>query len=150
MRLVIPLTSPTMPARVETRGRSRALQALYAWDVREGQDLLVMAGRVWDDLAVSTTEREFADKLIRWIAADLVQIDADLSEVTTHWRIERLGAIERCVLRLGAAEMAQGITPPKVVIQECVRLAERYGTEKGASFVNGVLDAHARRTGALA
>ena len=93
---------------------------------------------------------DWAEKLLRWIAVSKDQIDADLSEVTTHWRIERLGAIERCVLRLGAAEMAKGMTPPKVVIQECVRLAERYGTEKAASFVNGVLDAHARRVGALA
>jgi N utilization substance protein B len=138
-----------MPARVETRGRSRALQALYAWDVRHDEDLLVIAGRAWDDLAVPVAEREFAEKLLKWIASSLTQLDADLSEVTTHWRIDRLGAIERCVLRIGAAEMAQGVTPPKVVIQECVRLAERYGTEKAASFVNGVLDAHARRVGAL-
>lgn len=138
-----------MPARVETRGRSRALQALYAWDVRHDDDLLLVAARVWDDLAVPPAEREFAEKLLRWIVANRSELDADLAEVTTHWRIERLGMIERCVLRLGAAEMAQGVTPPKVVIQECVRLAERYGTEKAASFVNGVLDAHARRVGAL-
>jgi N utilization substance protein B len=139
-----------MPARVETRGRSRALQALYAWDVRHGEDLMRVADRAWDDLAVPAAEREFAERLIRWIAAAREQLDADLSEVTTHWRLDRLGSIERCVLRLGAAELAQGITPPKVVIQEYVRLAERYGTERAASFVNGVLDAHARRVGALA
>lgn len=138
-----------MPARVETRGRSRALQALYAWDVRPEEDLMRIAMRVWDDLTVPLPERDFAERLLKWIAASLTQLDADLSEVTTHWRIDRLGAIERCVLRIGAAEMAQGGTPPKVVIQECVRLAERYGTEKAASFVNGVLDAHARRIGAL-
>ena len=139
-----------MPARVETRGRSRALQALYAWDVRENQDLVRVANTAWDDLAVAPDEREFADRLIQWIAAGREQLDADIAEVTTHWRLERLGAIERCVLRLGAAELAQRITPPKVVIQEYVRLAERYGSARSASFVNGVLDAHARRVGALA
>ena len=139
-----------MSARVETRGRSRALQALYAWDVRQADDPVRVANVVWDDLGVPPAEREFADRLIRWIAATRVQLDADLAEVTTHWRIERLGAIERCVLRLGVAEFAQGVTPPKVVIQEYVRLAERYGTARAASFVNGVLDAHARRVGALA
>jgi N utilization substance protein B len=138
-----------MPARVETRGRSRALQAIYAWDVRHGQELMAVAARVWDDLLVPAPEREFAERLLQWIASSQAQIDADLAEVTRHWRIERLGAIERCVLRLGVAELAQGGTPPKVVIQECVRLAERYGTARAASFVNGVLDAHARRVGAL-
>ncbi len=136
--------------RIETRGRSRALQALYAWDVRAGEDLMRIAERAWDDLAVPAPEREFAANLVRWIAAHGAQLDAELMEVTTNWRIERLGAIERSVLRIGAAELAQGVTPPKVVIQECVRLAERYGTARGASFVNGVLDAHARRVGALA
>ena len=139
-----------MPVRVETRGRARALQALYAWDVRDDQDMLRIAAMVWDDMQVPPADREFADRLIQWIAANRAQLDGDLAEVTTHWRIERLGAIERCVLRLGVAEFAQGVTPPKVVIQEYVRLAERYGTARAASFVNGVLDAHARRGGALA
>lgn len=139
-----------MPARVETRGRARALQALYAWDVRRGENLMAVAARIWDDLGVLPAERDFAERLVQWVAASRDQLDADLTEVTTHWRLERLGAIERCVLRLGAAELAQGVTPPKVVIQECVRLAERYGSAAAAGFVNGVLDAHARRVGALA
>lgn len=139
-----------MTPRVEPRGRSRALQALYAWDVRRDQDLGRVAADVWDDLLVPPAEREFAERLIRWVEAAREQIDADLAEVTTHWRLDRLGAIERCVLRLAAAELAQGVTPPKVVIQEYVRLAERYGTARSATFVNGVLDAHARRVGALA
>lgn len=139
-----------MAARIETRGRSRALQALYAWDVRRDQDLLRIAQRVWDDLGVLPAERDFADRLLNRIAVEREQLDAELTEVTTHWRLDRLGAIERCILRLGAAELAQGVTPPKVVIQECVRLAERYGSTNSASFVNGVLDAHARRVGALA
>jgi N utilization substance protein B len=123
---------------------------LYAWDVRDDQDMLRIAAMVWDDMQVPPADREFADRLIQWVAANRTQLDGDLAEVTTHWRIERLGAIERCVLRLGVAEFAQGVTPPKVVIQEYVRLAERYGTARAASFVNGVLDAHARRVGALA
>ena len=97
-----------MPARVETRGRARALQALYAWDVRGGEDLVRIAATLWDDMQVPAAEREFADRLIRRVAEGRVQLDADLADVTTHWRIERLGAIERCVLRLGVAEFAQG------------------------------------------
>ena len=49
-----------------------------------------------------------------------------------------------------ASAATETATPPKVVIQEYVRLAERYGSERSAGFVNGVLDAHARRVGALA
>lgn len=139
-----------MPARVETRGRARALQALYAWDVRrETTPLARVAQLVFDDLAIAPDERAFATALINLIVADQAGMDAELAEVTTNWRLERLGHIERSVLRLGAAELSQGGTPPRVVIQECVRLAERFGSSQSARFVNGVLDALARRTGQL-
>lgn len=138
-------------ARVETRGRARALQALYAWDVRkDAAPLARIAQLVWDDLAIAPDEREFANALIQLIVADQSAMDAELTEVTTNWRLDRLGHIERCVLRLGAAELTQGGTPPRVVIQECVRLAERFGSGPSARFVNGVLDALARRMGRLA
>ncbi|MDP1891043.1 MAG: transcription antitermination factor NusB [Gemmatimonadaceae bacterium] len=136
-------------ARLETRGRARALQALYAWDLRDGQPLDRVALLLWDDLEVAPEERAFADALLRIIQAQGTALDVELGEVTTNWRIERLGAIERCVLRLAAAELSQGSTPPRVVLQEAVRLAERFGSEQSARFVNGVLDALARRMGRL-
>jgi transcription antitermination protein NusB len=137
--------------RIETRGRARALQALYAWDVRGARQntLERIAEQAWDDLAVSSEERRFASNLVRAVARARPELDEALSAATTNWRLERLGAIERCVLRLAAAELAQGETPPKVVIREAVRLAERYGTAASASFVNGVLDAVAREAGRL-
>jgi N utilization substance protein B len=122
---------------------------MYAWDLRPGQRLVQVAERVWDDLAIGPNERKFAAKLIRTVADSQADIDKQLLDVTTNWRLERLGAIERSVLRLGAAEFAGGETPPKVVIKEAVRLAERYGSEDSAKFVNGVLDAYARRVGLI-
>ncbi|HWJ24855.1 MAG TPA: transcription antitermination factor NusB [Gemmatimonadaceae bacterium] len=135
--------------RVETRARARALQALYAWDMRGERDLDRVASQIWDDLAVPPDERRLAGLLVRTVAKSGRDIDADLSEVTTNWRLGRLGAVERSVLRIGAAELAAGETPPRVVIQEAVRLAERYGTARSAKFVNGVLDALARKAGRL-
>lgn len=135
--------------RVETRGRARALQALYAADLRDLTRLRKIAITVFDDLAVDPGEREVASKLIATVAEYGPALDAQLSEVTANWRLERLGAIERSVLRLAAAELQRGDTPVKVVLQESVRLAERYGTERSARFVNGVLDAYARRQGRL-
>lgn len=136
-------------ARLETRGRSRALQALYAWDLREGQDLERVATALWDDLGVEPDERAFAAGLLRVVATDGAALDDGLRAVTTNWRLDRLGVIERCVLRMGAAELLAGVTPPRVVIQEAVRLAERFGSEQSARFVNGVLDALARKMGRL-
>ena len=104
---------------------------------------------VWDDLAVDPNERRLAARIVSIVARDAATLDLELAEVTTNWRLERLGAIERSVLRMGAAELASETAPPRVVIQEAVHLAERYGSAKSAHFVNGVLDALARRTGRL-
>jgi N utilization substance protein B len=125
------------------------LQALYAWDVRGEQDLDRVATQLWDDLSVSPEERRLASVIVRTVLQDGPELDRELTEVTMNWRLERLGVIDRCVLRLGAAELQRGETPPRVVIQEAVLLAERYGTLKSAKFVNGVLDALARRMGRM-
>ncbi|MCC7053049.1 MAG: transcription antitermination factor NusB [Gemmatimonadaceae bacterium] len=132
--------------RLETRARSRALQALYAWDVRgRVQPLGTVARTVWDDIGIPRDERMFASVIVAAVERDIAAIDADLESITTNWRIDRLGAVERCVLRIAAGELRQMDTPAKVVLQEAVRLAERFGSEQSAKFVNGVLDALARR-----
>jgi transcription antitermination protein NusB len=136
-------------SRVETRARSRALQAVYAWDMRGEDNLDRIATQVWDDLSVPPEERKIAGQLINTLRAYRNDLDRELAEVTTNWRLERLGAIERSVLRLAAAELRRGETPPRVVIKEAMHLAERYGSAKSAKFVNGVLDALARRMGRL-
>ena len=135
--------------RIETRARARVLQALYAWDLRREARLDEAASQIWDDLSVAPEERVIAGRIVRTLMSDGGRIDTALREVTTNWRLERLGAIERSVLRLAAAELVRGETPPRVVIQEAVRLAERYGSMQSARFVNGVLDALARRMGRL-
>ena len=89
------------------------------------------------------------DRMLEQWRRERPEIDATLADVTTNWRLERLGAIERSVLRLGAAELHRGETPPRVVIQEAVTLAERFGSAQSARFVNGVLDALARRMGRM-
>jgi N utilization substance protein B len=137
--------------RVETRARARALQAIYAWDMRGGgsTNLERVATQVWDDLAITPNERRIAGPIVRLVATKQRLLDEELADVTTNWRLERIGAIERCVLRMAAAELTIGETPPRVVIQESVTLAERYGSAQSAKFVNGVLDALARRMGRM-
>src|SRR5690606_11856222 len=136
--------------RTETRARARALQALYAWEMRSAgsaareratiapesesrvalgvgadpRDLPRLAEQVWDDMQVTMEPRRFASVLVNKVADEIEEIDAAIADVTTNWRLERLGSIERSVLRLGAAELLLGETPPKVAIQECVRLAD--------------------------
>jgi transcription antitermination protein NusB len=135
--------------RSETRARARALQALYAWDVRKGAPLDVVATQIWDDLQVAPDERTRAGRIVRTVLQDAPAIDELLRDVTANWRLERIGAIERSVLRLATAELLRNEEPPRVILQEAVILAERYGSAQSARFVNGVIDAVARRLGRL-
>jgi len=134
------------------------VQALYAWDLRtnggvpQGNAAVALdhvATQIWDDLAVAPDERKLAAALIRTFEYHRGKIDSELSEVTTNWRLDRLAVLDRCVLRMGASELLRGETPPRVVIQEAVTLAERYSGTRSAKFVNGVLDALARRMGRI-
>jgi N utilization substance protein B len=141
----------TTTRRRERRARARALQALYACDVRGGDRGAVVrvVGHMFDDLAVEPGERAMAESLVRSVTERSAEVDELLSRVTVHWRLDRLGAIERSLLRLAAAELLRGETPQRVVLQEAVRLAERFGGMESARFVNGVLDALARDVGRL-
>src|SRR2546423_67306 len=105
--------------------------------------------RSWRAGRWSREERRIAGLLVRTLRENHEELDALLAEVTTNWRLERIGVIERSVLRLAAAELRRGETPPRVVIREAIRLAERYGNPDSARFVNGVLDGLARRMGRL-
>jgi N utilization substance protein B len=141
--------------RLRRRARARAMQAVYAWDVTHQGSIAGMTQRLWDDLALGAEERAFATPIIRMIELHGASIDGSIAELTINWRMERVGAIERAVLRLGAAELMwngselRGATPPRVAIQEAVLLAERFGSEESARFVNGVLDALARKLGRI-
>ena len=135
--------------RLETRARARALQAIYAWDMRGEQDLERVSQQIFDDLLVTPDERRIASLLLRTLRDERKSLDTQLTDVMTNWRLERLGAVERSVLRLAASELSRGETPPRVVLREAIRLAERYGNRESARFVNGVLDALARKMGRL-
>lgn len=125
------------------------MQALYAWDLVPDGGLRMVSERLFADLAVGPDERNVAAPLLARTALSIDEIDRDLAMVTTNWRLERLSAIDRSVLRLAATELRIGETPPVTVIKEAIHLAERFGTDSSARFVNGVLDALARRLGRI-
>lgn len=91
---------------------------------------------------IAVARRPYVRRLVETIHQDRDGIDAAVGEALTNWRLERLSAVDRNVLRLAAAEMIHfDDVPPRVSIQEGVLLAEKYGTDQSPRFVNGVLDA---------
>jgi len=81
--------------------------------------------------------------------AGQAEYDVRLARIAEHWRLERVGVIERNILRLAMAELDEGATPPRVVLDEAVKLAHWFGGGKSPAFVNGVLDTIARELGRL-
>lgn len=135
--------------RAETKTRARALQILYAWEVSGKPSLAGVVRRLMAADARCATTLEQAGLLAGDVIAQLDRLDAAIVEGVEHWRFERIGVVERNILRLALHELITGRVPPKVAIHEAVRLAHWFGGPKSAPFVNGVIDGMARRAGRL-
>jgi N utilization substance protein B len=83
---------------------------------------------------------EFARSLVAGVRRNRAELDELLGKTADNWRIERMAATDRNVMRLGAFELLYTETPSAVVINEAVELAKRYGSAQSAQFVNGILD----------
>lgn len=89
-----------------------------------------------------SSTRSFAEELVRLVLGRRDSIDSQLASACPHWPLERLGAVERNVLRLAVGELQrQPATPAAVVIDEAVDLAKEHGEAGSGGFVNGVLEA---------
>ncbi len=125
------------------RARAWALQVHYRWE-SGGFD-----GTLRDALVDVVRTRCIAERRLPYLRALLTEmdqrlpeIDGRLQEALDNWKLERLSRIDRAILRIGATELLYfDDVPPKVAIQEAIRLAEAYGGEDSPRFVNGVLDA---------
>jgi N utilization substance protein B len=85
--------------------------------------------------------RAYADAIVQGVAHHLAAVDQRITAASQNWRLERMGRVDRNLLRMGTWElMMQKDVPRAVVIDEAVELAKAYGTEDSSSFVNGVLD----------
>jgi transcription antitermination protein NusB len=115
-------------------GRRTALFLLYQWDVTGEPLTSLYEGEV----------DAFARELTDAVAARASELDAAITAAAEGWTADRLGAIERNVLRIGVHELESGSVPPEVAINEAVELAKRYATEDAARLVNGILGRIAR------
>jgi N utilization substance protein B len=143
-----------MPIRAETRSRALALQLLYAWDVGGGTEPQRRGGdTLWGRVVALAGARPRVEDRALALAGAVVErradVDGRIAAAAERWRLERLGAVDRNILRLASAELLEGVTPPRVVIDEAVRLAHWFGGPRSPGFVNGVLDRIARDLGRL-
>jgi N utilization substance protein B len=127
------------------QARELALQLLYQYEVTAAPPE-AMQGNFEEWNKANDNVREFADRLLRGVLDHLAEIDQKLGEQTAHWRLERLAAVDRNILRLALFELLYDAdTPHAVVIDEAIEIAKKYGAKESPRFVNGVLDGFVKR-----
>ena len=121
------------------------MQILFQWDMRKqpvDESIAAFYGSLYSEESAVQPERdEFLEQLVRGTVEKAGEIDALISVHAEHWRIERMPAVDRNILRLAIYELRNTETPPAVAIDEALELARRFSTEESVQFVNGVLDA---------
>ena len=129
------------------RARQRALQILFLWDTRR-QPADDAIDAYYDTLyEEEKPERDpFVALLVRGTVEHIAEIDGRITRHAEHWRMERMPAVDRNILRLAVYEMTHGGTPAPVTIDEALELARKFSGEDSVQFVNGVLDAVRRET----
>jgi len=126
------------PATGRRQARRQALFLLFQWDLT-GQPLMSLYEGTPDPFAAALAEAvsERADGL-----------DARITGASPEWPADRLGTLERNIMRIGVYELEEGSVPAEVAINEAVVLAKRYATDDAARLVNGVLGAVQREVAA--
>lgn len=123
-----------------SRAREIVLQVLYQQDLNSEQPKDVRIKFINGRLNYDRALVEFATHLLEGVEANMKQLDRTLELTARNWRLSRMSATDRNVLRLGAFEILHSDTPDRVAVNEAIELAKRYGTNNSAQFVNGVLD----------
>jgi len=124
-----------------TRARELAIQGLYQLDV-QGSDLLERLGEFFIENTGDDLVRKLASDWTKGTWENLAQCDELIAASILKWRLSRLSAVDRSVLRLAVYHLKFcPDIPARVVINEAIELAKKFSTDKSPAFVNGVLDA---------
>jgi N utilization substance protein B len=135
------------------RSRTRALQVLFAWDMRR-EPIDHAIAHYYDTLHSEETQTDvqlkpdkFMEELARGTVANAEQIDKKIQAKAANWRLERMAVVDRNILRLAIYELERNELPGPVVIDEALELARQFSGDESLSFINGVLDAVHRQSG---
>lgn len=126
--------------RKKTAARVLAVQALYQVDLR-GKDFLAELDAFLRGASEDEEVRMFAEDLVKGLLEKQDSVDAAIAGAAENWDVSRMAAVDRAILRLGVHELLhRPDVPPKVAIDEAIRLAKKFSTRESGAFVNGVMD----------
>lgn len=143
--------APALRPRTRHRAREAAVQMLYQWEVGQ-TDVDEVLRTFWSanlpgSESANPELRAFADDLVRATVENLTAIDGLITQTAEHWRLSRMAALDRLILRLAIGEFLRGATPRNVVINEALELAKTFSGDDSAKFINGILDAVKKKLG---
>jgi len=113
---------------------------LFEWDMAR-QEPKRVEQLFWKSAPASESTREFANQLFEGAVARAGTSDRLIERLAENWRIDRLAAVDRNILRLAIWEFQSGSAPAKVVIDEAIELAKKFSSAEAPAFLNGILDA---------
>ncbi len=123
------------------KARECALQLLYQWESGRPEPTSLLP-EFWKAREEDAGTRKFAEQLFFGAAAAVDELDALIAAHSEHWKLERMAAIDRNLLRLAVHEMrTRTDVSPAVVINEALEIARRFSSADSVEFINGVLDA---------
>ncbi len=130
------------------QARECALQMLYQIELA-GDPIEQVVARYWEANDVTEEVHRFAEALAVGVNQNGAALDEMIMRFSTNWKLSRMAAVDRNILRLAVYELVHcDDIPAKVTINEAVEIAKRFGTIESGSFVNGILDNVARATSA--
>jgi N utilization substance protein B len=137
--------------RTRHRAREAAVQMLYQWEVAQS-DIEEVCRTFWlanlpGAEGASDETKAFAEQLVRMTVTNLAKIDPVIADTAENWRLSRMAALDRLILRLAIGEFLHGETPRNVVINEALELAKTFSGDESAKFINGILDAVKKKLG---
>ena len=126
------------------RAREVAFRVAYQADVTHDSYARTWSSRQ-DEERLNDDQRAIVEDVVALLEARGLEVDALLQRAAEHWPLDRLSATDRSVLRASTAELiGRPSTPARVVLDEAIEIAKRFGSEESGRFVNGVLDRVAR------
>ncbi len=123
-----------------SRARQVVMQLLYQDELNPEVAPAAVAKFIRRELSGNAALCDFALTLLDGVREHRAELDQVLAGKAQNWRVERMAAVDRNILRLGAYEILYAGTPGQVAISEAVELAKQFGAEPSAAFVNGILD----------
>lgn len=122
------------------KSREHVLKIFYREDITK-ENINDIIKSYWQENKVSSEIRDFSAKLAEGIINNKKKIDSYIQKASSRWSIDRMGVIDRNILRMAVQELVfMDDIPPKVTIDEAIEIAKKFGAEDSPDFVNGLLD----------